>query len=96
MNKVTPTGALAASAAEVRACHEANRAAWNEGAARYTEEIEDTIAFLRAGKSNLIPRRILGRLPQAQTGVEGAAADDLFDDRAAPARKGMSDGRASV
>ena len=48
-------GAPAADAAEVRARHDANRAAWNEGAARYTEEIEETIAFLRSGGSNLHP-----------------------------------------
>ena len=47
--------APAVSADEVRARHDANRAAWNEGAARYTEEIEETIAFLRAGGSNLHP-----------------------------------------
>ena len=40
---------------DVRAWHEANRAAWNEGAVRYTEEIEETIAFLAAGGSNLHP-----------------------------------------
>lgn len=48
-------GPLATSAEEVRARHEANRAAWNEGAARYTEEVAETIAFLRAGGSNLHP-----------------------------------------
>ena len=45
----------AVSAEEVRARHEANRSAWNEGAARYTAEIEETIAFLAAGGSNLHP-----------------------------------------
>lgn len=47
--------APATTAEEVRARHEANRAAWNEGAARYTAEIEETIAFLAAGGSNLHP-----------------------------------------
>ena len=47
--------ALAPTPAEVKARHEANRAAWNEGAVRYTEEIAETIAFLAAGKSNLHP-----------------------------------------
>ena len=47
--------APAATAEEVRARHEANRAAWNEGAVRYTAEIEETIAFLAAGGSNLHP-----------------------------------------
>jgi SAM-dependent methyltransferase len=47
--------AVAADAAEVKARHQANRAAWNEGAVRYTEEIAETIAFLAAGKSNLHP-----------------------------------------
>ena len=47
--------APAVSAEEVRTRHEANRSAWNEGAARYTAEIEETIAFLAAGGSNLHP-----------------------------------------
>ncbi len=47
--------APAASAAEVHARHAANRAAWNEGAVRYSEAIAETIAFLAAGKSNLHP-----------------------------------------
>lgn len=40
---------------DVRARHQANRLAWNEGAVRYTQEVEETIAFLRAGQSNLHP-----------------------------------------
>lgn len=50
--------------AEVRARHEENRAGWNEGARVYTAELEQSIAFLRAGKSNLHPveRRNLGDL----------------------------------
>ena len=45
----------ARDAAEVRARHEANRIAWNEGAVAYREEIEETVRFLRAGGSNLHP-----------------------------------------
>jgi SAM-dependent methyltransferase len=41
--------------AEIRARHESNRAGWNEGAAEYTAGIQNTIEFLRAGKSNLHP-----------------------------------------
>jgi SAM-dependent methyltransferase len=54
------------SDAEVRARHEANRAGWNEGAQHYTNGLEDTIASLRAGRSNLHPveRRNLGDLHQ--------------------------------
>ncbi len=50
--------------AEVRARHEANRAGWNEGAVRYTEGIQRTIDFLRAGGSNIHPieRANLGNL----------------------------------
>lgn len=50
--------------AEVRAMHEANRAGWNEGAIQYTQTIDETITFLREGKSNLHPieRRNLGSL----------------------------------
>ncbi len=40
---------------DVRAMHEANRASWNEGAISYAQTIDETIAFLRAGKSNLHP-----------------------------------------
>jgi len=40
---------------EVRARHQANRAGWNQGAARYSETLDDTVAFLRAGGSNLHP-----------------------------------------
>lgn len=40
---------------EVRARHEANRVGWNQGAVAYTQEIDETIAFLRAGQSNLHP-----------------------------------------
>jgi SAM-dependent methyltransferase len=41
--------------AEVRAFHEANRAAWNQGAREYTDRLDDAIQFLRAGRSNLHP-----------------------------------------
>ncbi len=50
---------------ETRARHESNRKGWNEGAASsYTPEVEETISFLRAGKSNLHPveRSYLGPL----------------------------------
>jgi SAM-dependent methyltransferase len=49
---------------DVRARHEDNRRAWNEGAIRYTSELEETIAFIRAGSSNLhrIERANLGDL----------------------------------
>ncbi len=50
--------------AEVRAMHEANRAGWNEGAIHYTQMVDETIAFLREGNSNLHPieRQNLGDL----------------------------------
>jgi SAM-dependent methyltransferase len=35
--------------------HESNRAAWNEGALRYAEEVESDIAFLREGGTNFCP-----------------------------------------
>ena len=35
--------------------HESNRAAWNEAAARYAREIEEDVAFLRAGGVHLCP-----------------------------------------
>lgn len=55
---------LAQDIQDVRARHEANRVSWNQGAQRYTEELEDAIEFLRAGNSNLHPveRRNLGDL----------------------------------
>jgi SAM-dependent methyltransferase len=50
--------------AEVRRRHEANRAAWNEGAQHYTAGNEERIAALRAGQSTLHPveRAMLGDL----------------------------------
>jgi SAM-dependent methyltransferase len=49
---------------EVRARHEANRAAWDECAGAYAARVDETIAFLRAGGSNLHPleRAMLGDL----------------------------------
>lgn len=40
---------------EVRARHAANRIGWNEGAAHYTAELDETIDFLHNGGSNLHP-----------------------------------------
>jgi SAM-dependent methyltransferase len=45
----------AAGRDQVRARHEANRRAWNEGAAFYTAQLEKTREFLRAGGSSLHP-----------------------------------------
>ncbi|MGV8084606.1 MAG: methyltransferase domain-containing protein [Coriobacteriia bacterium] len=45
----------ARDSSEVRARHEGNRAAWNEGACAYTAGIDNTIAFLKEGNSNLHP-----------------------------------------
>ena len=61
----------AADAAEVRAWHEANRASWNEAAAHYLTKVEETIAFLRAGGSNLHPieRAMLGDLRAFGTAI---------------------------
>lgn len=39
---------------ETRQLHQGNRAAWNEAAVRYAEEIEQDIAFLRAGGTNFV------------------------------------------
>jgi SAM-dependent methyltransferase len=49
---------------EVRERHAANRIGWNEGAAHYTARWDETLAFLRAGGSNLHPieRENLGDL----------------------------------
>lgn len=46
---------IAEDADEVRRRHESNRAAWNQGAVRYTEGVDKAVAFLRAGNSNLHP-----------------------------------------
>ena len=55
---------LAQTMEDVRARHESNRLSWNQGAQRYTEELQETIEFLRAGNSSLHPveRRNLGDL----------------------------------
>lgn len=51
---------------EIRRRHEANRAAWNEGAGEYTKDLEKSIEFIKAGKSNLHPveRQNLGDLSE--------------------------------
>lgn len=56
---------------EVRERHAANRAGWNEGAQHYSDMLEHSIAFLRAGESNVHPieRRTLGDLHQYQTAI---------------------------
>src|SRR5690349_5439109 len=59
-------------AATVESRHEANRASWNEAAAHYTALVDETIAFIRAGRSNLHPieRRNLGPLaPWCETAI---------------------------
>jgi SAM-dependent methyltransferase len=55
---------IAQDSAEVRARHRSNREAWNEAAEHYTRTLENALAFLRAGKSNLHPieRANLGNL----------------------------------
>src|SRR5436305_11652562 len=40
---------------EIRARHQANRAAWNEAAHMYEQQIDRDVAFLRAGGKNLMP-----------------------------------------
>ena len=54
----------AASEAEVRARHAANREGWNEGGARYAEWVDETVEFIRSGQSNLheVERRNIGHL----------------------------------
>ena len=49
---------------DVSAMHQSNRAGWNEGAARYAEWFEESVALLRGGGNSLHPpeRRILGEL----------------------------------
>lgn len=40
---------------EVHRRHEENRAAWNEGASYYTQTLDEAVAFLKGGGSNLHP-----------------------------------------
>lgn len=55
---------LAKDEQEARNRHAANRLSWNEAAARYTEELQQTIRFIQAGRSNFHPveRANLGSL----------------------------------
>jgi SAM-dependent methyltransferase len=55
---------VARNAAEVRERHQANREAWNQGAAAYARSRGRTLDFLAAGASNLHPieRAMLGDL----------------------------------
>ena len=45
----------AAEAADVRAMHAANRAAWDEAAERYEGWFDEAVALIRSGGSNLFP-----------------------------------------
>lgn len=62
MEKVSP----AKDAAEVKQRHAANREAWNEAAVKYTEELEQSIEFIKSGKSSLhsIEKANLGELAE--------------------------------
>lgn len=57
--------------ADIRAMHESNRAAWNEGARHYRDHLEKTIRLLKAGQSSLHPieRRNLGDLRRFEKAV---------------------------
>lgn len=57
--------------AEIRARHEANRAAWNQGAAAYTADNERRVELLRGGWSNLHPveRAVLGDLSRFEVAI---------------------------
>jgi SAM-dependent methyltransferase len=56
--------ATAAEAADPRAMHAANRAAWDEAAERYEGWFDEAVALIRAGGSNLFPveHELLGDL----------------------------------
>ena len=45
---------MAATMKNVHEMHQQNRQAWNEGAARYEEEVERDVAFLSAGGRNFV------------------------------------------
>lgn len=62
---------LAGTQAEVRRRHESNRGAWNEGAQHYATTLDQSIAQLRAGVSNLHPieRKNLGDLRQYPSAI---------------------------
>ena len=53
---------------EVSERHQQNRAAWNEAAARYEREIEEDVAFLRAGGKNLMAPELDGAADLVYTG----------------------------
>lgn len=65
------TKPVAHDAQEVRARHESNRAAWNQGAAAYTAGNDERIERLRAGWSNVHPveREILGDLSRFEVAI---------------------------
>ena len=49
MNIIKPTDNLD----EVKKLHTANRKAWNEVAIKYSQGLDETIAFIKAGKSSI-------------------------------------------
>ena len=67
---------------EIRARHAANRAAWNQGAAAYTEDNERRVELLRGGWSNVHPveRAMLGDLSRFDLAIHlqcASGADTL-------------------
>ena len=65
MDRPEPTSsdirpATAAERSDVRSMHRANRAAWDEAAERYEGWLDEAIALIRAGGTNLLaPERAL-------------------------------------
>jgi SAM-dependent methyltransferase len=72
-DKPTPNvrPATATEAADPRAMHAANRAAWDEAAERYEGWFDEAVALIRAGRSNLFPveEELLGDLRTGPTGA---------------------------
>ncbi len=74
----------AASDHEVRERHAANRSGWNEGAAWYASRVDETIEYLREGKSNLHP------LERANLGDLGEWCDTAIHLQCASGRDTLS------
>ena len=65
--------ATPAEAADPRAMHAANRAAWDEAAERYEGWFDEAVALIRAGRSNLFPveHDLIGDLRTAAGALPG-------------------------
>ena len=89
--------ATPAEAADPRAMHAANRAAWDEAAERYEGWFDEAVALIRAGGSNLFPveHDLIGDLRTA-AGAAGAPSGRSTSSAPAGATRSRSGTRGAT